>query len=106
MSFNKRLSTKLGVRTFCLLAGLVACGGAGITAAAAEWPKWRGPTRDGVSKETGLLKEWPEDGPPLAWTAKGIGQGYASVSLAGGKLFTMGEDGSSSYVRALDPKTG
>ena len=34
-----------------------------------NWPQWRGPNRDGISKETGLLKQWPADDPPLAWTA-------------------------------------
>jgi len=57
-------------------------------AADAEWPQWRGPNRDGVSKETGLLKTWPSQGPPLEWTAKGLGTGYSSVSISGGKIFT------------------
>ena len=43
---------------------------------AALWPQWRGPNRDGVSKETGLLKQWPADGPPLVWKATGAGRGY------------------------------
>ena len=44
-------------------------------ARAADWPQWQGPDRNAVSKETGLLKEWPKDGPPLAWRIKGIGGG-------------------------------
>ena len=56
-----------------------------------EWPQWRGPNRDGLSLEKGLLKEWPKAGPPLLWEAKGAGRGYASVVIARGKVFTMGD---------------
>jgi len=41
---------------------------------ASDWPQWRGPARDGHSAETGLLKEWPEDGPSVAWTTKHLGE--------------------------------
>jgi len=70
-------------------------------ASPSDWPQWRGPNRDNLSRETGLLKEWPEGGPPLAWKAKGIGKGYSTVSVAGGKIFTMGDGGDASYVHAL-----
>ena len=49
-----------------MLVGIVCAAG---VLSAADWPQWRGPQGDGISKETGLLKEWPGDGPPLAWTA-------------------------------------
>ena len=75
-------------------------------AASADWPQWRGPNRDGVSKETGLLKQWPEAGPPLAWKATGLGAGHSSVSVAKGRIYTMGDGPDGSYVRALDEKTG
>src|SRR5262249_15122185 len=55
-----------------------------------DWPGWRGPDRTGVSKETGLLKEWPEGGPKLAWKIKGLGDGYSTPSIAGGKIFVLG----------------
>ena len=48
-----------------------------------NWPQWRGSNRDGISKETGLLKQWPAEGPPLAWKAAGAGNGYSSFSSAG-----------------------
>jgi outer membrane protein assembly factor BamB len=73
---------------------------------AADSPQWRGPNRDGVIPETGLLTEWPEEGPPLVWTARGLGEGYSAVSVVGARIYTMGEDKKSSYVRALDAKTG
>ena len=51
------------------------------TATAPYWPAFQGLRGDNVSDDTGLLREWPADGPPLMWTAEGIGQGYSSVSL-------------------------
>jgi outer membrane protein assembly factor BamB len=73
---------------------------------AGEWPCWRGPNRDGKSTETGLLKEWPAGGPKLEWKAEGLGAGFSSVSIAGGKIFTMGDSPDSSNIIALDLKTG
>ncbi len=60
-------------------------------ASASDWPGWRGPDREGVSTETGLLREWPEGGPPLLWDMGGLGVGFSSVAIAGGRLFTMGD---------------
>jgi outer membrane protein assembly factor BamB len=73
---------------------------------AANWPQWRGPNRDGISKETGLLKQWPADGPPLVWKASGAGRGYSSFSIANGKLYTMGLRGDREVVVAFDVATG
>jgi outer membrane protein assembly factor BamB len=70
------------------------------------WPQWRGPKRDGLSTETGLLAEWPLDGPPLAWKAKGCGRGFSSVAVSGGKVFTLGDGQGSSFVHAFDETTG
>jgi hypothetical protein len=68
-----------------------------------DWPQWRGPNRDGSSRESGLLKEWPAGGPPLLWTARKVGPGYSSVSVANGKIFTAGDEGTnSSFVHAFD----
>ncbi|MFC1764053.1 PQQ-binding-like beta-propeller repeat protein [Planctomycetota bacterium] len=77
------------------------------TVMAADSPQFRGPNRDGKFPETGLMKSWPADGPPVAWVAKGFGQGHGSVSVVGdsiyvpgrlddgqGYLFTVGLDGS------------
>lgn len=61
-------------------------------ATAEDWPGWRGPDRDGIAKtETALMKKWPADGPKLVWEAEGCGQGYSSVAVAGGKIFTLGK---------------
>ncbi|MGH7130147.1 MAG: PQQ-binding-like beta-propeller repeat protein, partial [Planctomycetaceae bacterium] len=76
------------------------------TRAPDDWPQWRGPRRDGVSAETGLLKTWPAGGPPLAWTATGAGEGYSSFSVVDGRLFTLGARGDTEYVLAYDAGTG
>ena len=73
---------------------------------AADWPQWRGPNRDDISKETGLLKQWPEGGPKLAWMNKDVGLGYSGYAIAGGKLFTVGLRGDTELLIALDTKTG
>lgn len=72
----------------------------------ADWPDWRGPGRDGISLETGLLERWPAGGPPLAWKATGIGDGFASFSIADGRVFTQGQRDGKQYLIALDEQTG
>jgi outer membrane protein assembly factor BamB len=57
---------------------------------ASEWPQWLGSDRDGKSKETGLLKRWPEQGPDLLWFVEGLGEGYSTVSIAQGRVYTTG----------------
>lgn len=71
-----------------------------------DWPQWRGPKRDGISRETGLLKQWPSGGPPLAWRTNGLGAGFSSVSIADGKVYTLGDRADASYVEALSEKDG
>lgn len=78
----------------------------GATAVAHDWPQWQGPDRNAVSKEKGLLKEWPKDGPPLAWKAKGLGGGDSAPSVAGGKLFGMGSRGGDEVVWCLSEADG
>jgi outer membrane protein assembly factor BamB len=78
-----------------------------------DWTQWRGPHRDGVSAETGLLKEWPKDGPKLLWDARkvngghSVGIGFSSLAIAQDKIFTIGDrrnDGG--YVFCLEEATG
>lgn len=75
-------------------------------AQAGDWPQMRGSERNNVSPEAGLLKEWPEKGPPLLWKAEGLGQGVASVAVADGRAFTLGYRGDDEFVTALDIKEG
>lgn len=70
------------------------------------WPEYGGPHRDNRSGDTGLLAEWPTDGPPLSLRVEGLGVGYSSVSLADGKIFTMGSRDDDEFVIAIDEKTG
>lgn len=71
---------------------------------AADWPQWRGPDRSGVSKETGLLKEWPKEGPKLTWTCKVLGAGYSGPAVVGGKVFIMGTRDKEEVLFCLDDK--
>ena len=64
------------------------------------WPQWRGPNRDGVSTETGLLQTWKPGGPAIAWKASGLGTGYSSVAVADGRIFTMGDSGGAQLLMA------
>jgi outer membrane protein assembly factor BamB len=77
-----------------------------LAAPAADWPQWRGLDRSNVSPETGLLKEWPRDGPPQVWRAEGLGEGVASLAVAGGRVFTVGYRGEEELCAALDVSTG
>src|SRR5262245_35552244 len=87
-------------------AGLVLTAvGAGVSRAG-DWPGWRGPDRTGVSAETGLLKRWPEGGPALVWKATGMGGGYSTPSVAGGRVFLMGSRGNDEFLLALDARDG
>jgi outer membrane protein assembly factor BamB len=100
------------VRVFLTLlsAGLV---GLALTAPAAEtsspttdWVQFRGPNRDGISPDKGLLTQWPKDGPKLIWKAEGLGIGFSSVSVAGSRIFTMGDTKGQSYVICVDRTSG
>src|SRR4051812_24361362 len=55
-----------------------------------DWPQWRGPDRTNLSREKGLLKEWPKDGPKLLWKAEGLGNGVPSIAVASGRVFVLG----------------
>jgi len=66
----------------------------------------RGPDRNAIAKEHGLLKEWPKDGPPLGWKIKGLGGGYGGPSIAAGRIFGMSNRGEDEVVWALSEKDG
>ncbi|MCC6124690.1 MAG: PQQ-like beta-propeller repeat protein [Pirellulales bacterium] len=68
----------------------------------ADWPAWRGPNRDSLCQEKGLLKEWPENGPPLAWKTTGIGEGYSGPAVVGNLLYITGHKDDKQWVFALD----
>jgi outer membrane protein assembly factor BamB len=79
----------------------------GSAAIAADWPQWRGPNRDAISVEAGLLKKWPAEGPAVLWRTDGIGMGYSTPSVAGGKIFLMSNEGlEAEFVRAYSLADG
>lgn len=78
-----------------------------FTLLAADWPQWRGPKRDGVSQETGLLKEWPSAGPKLLWHAKDLGSGYSTPSVVGERIYLLANKGTDNeFVLALSAAEG
>ena len=73
---------------------------------AADWPQWQGQDRTRISKETGLLKEWPAGGPRVIWRAGSLGSGYGSMAVAGDRVFLQGARGANSVVIALNRADG
>ena len=71
-----------------------------------DWNQFRGPKRDGIAPDTGLLKEWAGSGPPIAWKVKGVGTGYSSVCVSGARVYTMGEIGGDYCLIALNVADG
>ena len=95
-------------RDAVLACAVAAAAGLSLAASPASigWPQWRGPNRDGVSTETGLLQSWKVGGPTVAWRATGLGTGYSSVAIAGGRIFTMGDVGGSQQLIAINAADG
>jgi len=73
---------------------------------AGDWPQWRGPLRNDISTETGLLKDWPLGGPRLVWKATGLGKSYATVSVVGDRIYTAGDQAGGNFVVALSAADG
>jgi len=97
-----RLSGRVAVLMIAMASGFVSA-----SAQAEDWPQWRGPKRNGVSSETGLLKEWPKEGPRLIWQAKDIGSGYSTPAVVGERLYLLGNDGlENEFVQALSAADG
>jgi outer membrane protein assembly factor BamB len=92
--------------------------GLGVLLAGADWPQWRGPDRSDVSRETGLLKSWPKEGPKLLWTFDEAGIGYSGPAIvsdksvqgdkvvSGESLYVMGADEKNEFLLAVDVNTG
>lgn len=76
------------------------------TPIATDWPQWRGPDRTGLSKETGLLKQWPASGPPRVWTISNLGAGYGAVATSGDRIFVQSLVGRQSAVASLNRADG
>lgn len=85
-----------------LIAALVLTTAAYPAEQAPYWPQFHGPNRDNISTEKNLLTSWPDQEPPLLWTAKGIGHGYSTVSIADGMIYTAGSIEDNTVITALD----
>jgi outer membrane protein assembly factor BamB len=75
------------------------------TVGEADWGQWRGPNRDGVSAETGLLQQWPQEGPNEVWRVA-LGEGYSGISIVGGRIYTMSSQGADEFIVCLDALDG
>jgi outer membrane protein assembly factor BamB len=71
-----------------------------------NWPQWQGPTRNGLTKETGLLKQWPEGGPKRVWLFEDCGAGYGGPAIVDGKLYILGERDGNCQLIAVNVETG
>ena len=85
-------------------AAAVICSVAAMSAA--DWPQWQGADRTRISKETGLMKQWPSAGPVVVWTTTGLGSGYGSMAVAGERVFVQGTRGGNSIVVAINRADG
>ena len=95
------------VAALCLCLSTVIATKPAPAASTSDWPQWRGPARDGISKESGLLKQWPASGPKLLWQLKDIGDGYSGPSVVGARLYLMSNRGmDNEFVQALSAQDG
>jgi outer membrane protein assembly factor BamB len=102
---GRKLSVRIAARALMIAAMSASCDWVS-SSCAADWPQWQGPNRNAMSKEQGLLKEWPAGGPPLARKIKGLGGGDSAPSIADGRIFGMGNRGGKEVVWALSETNG
>lgn len=88
-----------------MLTVLCACLACSMTRAS-DWPQWQGPHRDAISREIGLLHEWPADGPPLAWRVSGLGGGDSAAAVVNGVLYGMSNRDGQEIVWARSEQSG
>src|SRR5262249_8623404 len=111
---NRRKERTVKIRLLITVATLCLCFSvlpvtrrANLAAPASDWPQWRGPERNGISKETGLLKQWPAEGPKLLWQLSDIGDGYSTPAVVGTRLYLMSNRGfENEFVQALSTQDG
>jgi outer membrane protein assembly factor BamB len=94
------MDRRISLLSLGLLGAFVAC------SVAADWPQWRGPRHDGTSTETGLLKQWPAEGPKMLWKNDTIGGGYSTPSVVGKHVYLLGDKDKEEYLIVLDAATG
>jgi outer membrane protein assembly factor BamB len=103
---KSRLLTTIAALCLCFSTVFVA-GSANTAASTSDWPQWRGPERNGTSKESGLLKKWPAEGPKLLWQVDDIGDGYSTPVVVGKRIYLMSNRGmENEFVQALSTQDG
>ena len=88
----------------CLIVCLLLYGGV-LAVGASEWPQWRGPDRNGISRETGLLKNLPDGGSQVLWSVS-LGEGFSGITVVDGRFYTMFSDAEDEFVVSLDASNG
>ncbi|MBN2863175.1 MAG: PQQ-binding-like beta-propeller repeat protein [Bacteroidales bacterium] len=73
-----------------------------ISVSAQQTSQWRGPNRDGIYNENGLMTKWPDAGPGMIWHYDGLGQGHASAAVTTGGVYTSGMIDAKGYIFAFD----
>jgi len=91
---------KLSITSIRMIATVIGC--LMLQSLCAQWPQFRGPMRNGICSESKLLKEWPEYGPKLLWSADTIGDGFASAVIQNNIVYTSGKKDSVEFLTALD----
>src|SRR5215813_4301304 len=103
---TSRLLTTIAALCLCFSAVSVTRP-ANMAASTSDWPQWRGPERNGISPESGLLKQWPKEGPKLLWQVNDIGDGYSTPSVVGNRIYLMSNRGmENEFVQALSTEDG
>ena len=103
---KSRLLLTIAVFGLCV-SGVSVTRSANLAASSSDWPQWRGPQRNGISQESGLLKQWPPQGPKLLWQVNDIGDGYSTPSVVGTRIYLMSNRGfENEFVQVLSTKDG
>ena len=71
-----------------------------------DWPQWRGPNRNGISQESGLMKQWPASGPSRVWMTSNLGAGFGSIAVKDDRIYVQGLQGRASMVSSLNRDDG
>jgi outer membrane protein assembly factor BamB len=95
------------IAALCLCVSPLSVWNSPNVASSSDWPQWRGPQRDGISRESGLLKQWPAGGPKLLWQVNDIGDGYSTPVVVGNRIYLMSNRGlENEFVQALSVQDG
>lgn len=106
MKTKTGLLTTIAALCFCF-SGAVVTRSATTDRSTSDWPQWRGPQRNGISQETGLLEQWPAEGPHLLWQRNDIGDGYSTPAIVGTRIYLLSNHGmENEFIQALSTEDG